>query len=343
MKQKIVHKLTVIVLAAALAVSAAGCKSSNANASDAAQTAESEQEFETLNIYTPTVYSDGSAGLTDGFLIAVQEGYLEKELNEIGYTSNITGLAGAAVAVNEVLAPGEADIAVSGDFPANTYISKNGDDVEILANISTRIQLGILVNENITDPEDLKGKKIGTAIGTVAEKYLLNYLEENGLTEDDVEIVNGTTELASLFAGGDIDGIASLEQNLLSAQKKIGGEFLNINENEENLAVSTVLLGKTELLEKHPEIAEAFQNALNDAIAFAQKSPEAAYEDMAANSKGDYPAEDYAAIYSFDESFAYWKPELTEEVVDTLQSSADFQYDRGLLTDEVKVADHVWK
>ncbi len=268
---------------------------------------------------------------------------MEKELNEIGYTSNITGLAGAGVAVNEVLASGEADIAVSGDFPANTYISKNGDDVEILANISTRIQLGILVNENITDPEDLKGKKIGTAIGTVAEKYLLNYLEENGLTEDDVEIVNGTTELASLFAGGDIDGIASLEQNLLSAQKKIGGEFLNINENEENLAVSTVLLGKTELLEKHPEIAEAFQNALNDAIAFAQKSPEAAYEDMAANSKGDYPAEDYAAIYSFDESFAYWKPELTEEVVDTLQSSADFQYDRGLLTDEVKVADHVWK
>ncbi len=342
MKRKILNSITGIALAAALAVSVTGCGSSNAAASDAGGASENESALTELNIYTPTVYSDGSAGLTDALAVAVKEGYLEEELNEIGYTANITGLAGAGVAVNEALASGDADIAVSGDFPANTYISKNGDDAEIFANVSTRIQLGLLVNDSISSAEDLKGKKIGTAVGTVAEKYLLSYLEENGLTEDDVEIINGTTELASLFASGDIDGIASLEQNLLNAQRKVGGEFLNVNENDENLAIGTVLLGKTELLEEHPEIAEAFYEALNEAIDFAKASPEAAYKDMAEQSGGDYSAEDFAVIYSFDESFVYWQPELTENVTAALQASADFQEERGYISNTVTVADHVF-
>jgi NitT/TauT family transport system substrate-binding protein len=91
-----------------------------------------------------------------------------------------------------------------------------GSDVVAIATVYREYPVVLIVPEDsaITGPEDLRGKKIGLP-GPFGENWfgLLVLLQDAGLTQDDVEVMNiGYTQQAALM-GGDVDAVIGFKNN----------------------------------------------------------------------------------------------------------------------------------
>jgi NitT/TauT family transport system substrate-binding protein len=77
---------------------------------------------------------------------------------------------------------------------------------------------GIIVTSNIKKAQDLKGKKIAVQRNFVGESFLIYYLQQNGMTVSDVEMVDMESGAAgSAFAAGSIDAAVTFEPWLSKA------------------------------------------------------------------------------------------------------------------------------
>lgn len=296
-------------------------------------------ELKVVRIATPGVDESGAATMQEGALIAQKQGFMEEALNEIGYTAEYYGFATMGVGVNEALAAEEVDVALYGDFPAITYLAA-GNEATIFGVNSSRIQLGVYATDEIQSVADLAGKKIGVTLGTNGFKYLVNLLEENGLSVDDVEIVNASSELASLFATGDIDAIAQSTLLFYSLAGQGAGHVLTVNEDSEELSSYYVALGRKPYLDENPDVAAAILKGLKKAEDYAKENATAVYDTMA-EASGYFTADIYAEYYGFDTSFSYWSPYLTDTHIAKIQETADFMYQNQYIPSEVTVADHL--
>jgi NitT/TauT family transport system substrate-binding protein len=72
--------------------------------------------------------------------------------------------------------------------------------------------------------KDLKGKKIGIEVGFVEHLLLLKGLEQNGMTEKDVMLVNTkTNNTPQVLASGQVDAIGAWQPNSGMAMKSLPG------------------------------------------------------------------------------------------------------------------------
>ncbi|MEM7258638.1 MAG: ABC transporter substrate-binding protein [Pseudomonadota bacterium] len=110
----------------------------------------------------------------------------------------------------------------------------NGDTLVTGATgaIGTMIIIGDYSNGNdmlvggpgIETVADLKGKKVGVEVGFVGHLLLLNALEDAGLTEDDIELVNvPTNETPQVLASGDVSAIVAWQPNSGQALSLVAG------------------------------------------------------------------------------------------------------------------------
>jgi NitT/TauT family transport system substrate-binding protein len=82
----------------------------------------------------------------------------------------------------------------------------------------------VVAKPGIDSVEDLRGKKIGVEIGFVGHLLLLNALEEHGMTEADVDLVNvPTNETPQVLASGDVDAIVAWQPNSGMALELVPG------------------------------------------------------------------------------------------------------------------------
>jgi NitT/TauT family transport system substrate-binding protein len=134
--------------------------------------------------------------------IAAQKGFFEKqgvevELEWFEYMPSLNAFSagqvdGVSIAISDSLvltATGTRNILIMlHDF-------SNGNDQ-------------VIAKPGITSFKDLKGKKIGVSLETISHAFLLKALELNGMTEDDVELVNMANEQAALvFAADEISAV----------------------------------------------------------------------------------------------------------------------------------------
>ena len=72
----------------------------------------------------------------------------------------------------------------------------------------------VIAKPGIGSVKELKGKKIGVEIGFVSHLLLLEALEQNGMSEADVELVNvPTNETPQVLASGQVDAIVAWQPN----------------------------------------------------------------------------------------------------------------------------------
>lgn len=82
----------------------------------------------------------------------------------------------------------------------------------------------IVARPGITSLKDLKGKKIGIEIGLVEHLLLLDGLKKQGMTQDDVTLVNSkTNETPQVLASGQVDAIGAWQPNSGLAMKALPG------------------------------------------------------------------------------------------------------------------------
>ena len=185
-----------------------GCGNTQTNTSNTTSDTDGSQQSneKVIRIGSPT--TDGTQ-LVENAGLAYKLGYLDEELEKVGYKAEYVGFAQGGTAINEAFASGQLDVAFVGDVP-EIIAKSNGLEVELFANLNSEAEMGIVAGKNsgIKKPTDLKGKKVVAAYGTVTHVYLNNLLQANGLSLDDVEVINDIANGGTLVASGNADAVS---------------------------------------------------------------------------------------------------------------------------------------
>lgn len=344
--------MTAVMLAAAMTLSLAGCGSSDA-ASDAEVTesaaadeaasdkttsdeASADDAVDTSELKPLRV---GVGGSNDTYTmytgnVAYTQGYLEEELNAVGYTLELSNFAGAGPEINEALAAGQLDAAVYGDFPAFTSKS-NGIDTTVVASVNGQQQYAVITsNDEIKEAKDLEGKKVIIAQGTVTQFFWDHYATARGLDESKIEIINATSDAQSLLATKDADAYIMMPSSLYYMESLGLGTVIDTGADIPEGSTTYLFVVTSNLLKESPEVGVAINKALIRA-----------YDDIAADQQILYDATATLTItadftqkdYEFDTVLDALSPEIPEDRLSHYDELNDWLVSHSIISQPVDV------
>lgn len=205
------------------------------------------------------------------FWIAQDQQFFTQNGLDISLRRYDTGAASLSGVLNS-----EADITVGmSEFPVvRMAFQKEKMAIVGNANKGEFIYLIGRKERGIEIPSDLKGKKIGTARGTIAEFYLGRFLELNGMKMQAITLVDLKTpaEWVNAVTEGDIDVVVTAQPDANTVKERLGpngffwpaqsGQFLH------GLMIST-----DEWVTKHPELVVRFLKSIAQAEDYAFRNP----------------------------------------------------------------------
>ncbi|MBT0769977.1 NrtA/SsuA/CpmA family ABC transporter substrate-binding protein [Kineosporia sp. J2-2] len=251
-------RIPAVAVASLLALSACGGSSSGSSSADG------DVEFRVA--YLPTA----------NYLTTVKDsGYLEEEGKAVGATVKWVGPLDPVTAYDTVTA-GEADASSTG---TGYFVNLAGNSDTWMAfaleKYSGKSQ-GIVANRQsgVSSLKDLYGKKVGIDSPGGTGDYLLNLaFEEAGLDVSKVEKVTlDTSTFATAFASGQVDAIASYDQNLAAAEATEGSKVLITGADMNSYNWSIHIVSRT-WAEAHPEQLKAMYDGLVKEAARAKADP----------------------------------------------------------------------
>lgn len=230
----------------------------------AASTVADAQDAHTVR-FGVDAYTTGSQ-----IFVAEDMGYFDEE----GIDAQITTFATGVEAIDALLV-GRADMAVGLDFPIVSRIQ--GGKLTVLAGIfhTTPGFHKLVVSNDIKEPSDLVGKTIGIATGTAEHLITIKYLEENGISPDDVEIVGFTSlmEIVASLRSGRIDA-SFVWADGTERSIQGGNHYVLIDDSAAKLRGSAYIAAATPFVEENPEAAVAVLRALDRASRFISENPD---------------------------------------------------------------------
>jgi len=148
---------------------------------------------------------------------------------------------------------------------------------------------GILVRSNIKTPKDLKGKKILTSGNTPYNFFLLWLLSQSGMSPSDVSMVyiGDGPEAAKAFAKDkSIDAWVSWEPFLSTLTDPESSDYqkdtrLLISSKDANQLIADIYFTRLDLAREHPEMLQAFVEAMIQGEELFSQNPEPTYALMA--------------------------------------------------------------
>ncbi|MFC7060311.1 ABC transporter substrate-binding protein [Halobacillus seohaensis] len=184
---------------------------------------------------------------------------------------------GGGDAIKNILT-GKADVAFT-DPGSLFFALDKGEDLRVIYNIYPQNVFNVvaLKESGITKPADLKGKKIGVySLSSGTRQNLLILLNQVGLTEDDVDIVEtGLLNFAPLMQGK-VDATAATDTGLFIGKQKSLGE-VNVMEVKDHLNFPSDLFVVTEdVFQQKKGQLQKFLTGYRNSAAWMMKSPEEA-------------------------------------------------------------------
>lgn len=141
--------------------------------------------------------------------------------------------------------------------------------------LSYKATMKLLVDPSIKSAEDLKGKTFGLPAGSSPHVMLLEYLDENGLSRDDINLVEmGSPEGVGAFKSGAIDGTVATDP-FMTEIEAAGASVL-----DEGYVVAAHIMS-TQAIEDNPDGAQAYICGLADVQEAAVKDPQTAWASIA--------------------------------------------------------------
>lgn len=132
---------------------------------------------------------------------------------------------------------------------------------------------GIIAAGDIQTVEDLRGRSVGAEEGSSTYFFLLNILDDHGLSPQDIDIRSMRAgDAGAAFAAGRLDAAATWDPWLSRAQER-GGHILASSADIPGLIVDTVAF-RNDIIEQRPQDIANFINAYFDAYDLWQASPE---------------------------------------------------------------------
>ena len=254
MKKKTLAKIGVFAAAAALAVVSAACGSND----DSAQSGDASG--------LPSKIVIGYQNIPNGDLIVKHDGLLEAAFGDAVTVE--WKLFDSGGSVNEAILAGAIDIGLVGSSPASRGIS-SGIEYQIpwIFDVIGKAE-ALAVKGGINSIADLKGKTIATPFASTSHYSLLAALEEAGLSESDVKVIDSEPDaILAAWQQGDIDG-AYVWNPVLAKLTADGGKVLVTSEDLSKKGKTTYDLAvvTTSFATKYPAAVQTWLNQQNKAI-----------------------------------------------------------------------------
>ena len=171
---------------------------------------------------------------------------------------------------------GEADITVGvTEFPT---VRRAFEKSEIsIIGAAAKVEQQNLIgrrDRGIEQVSDLKGKRIGTTFGTIAEFYLGRFLELNGINIQDITVIDLKTpaEWENAVADGVVDAVVTAQPYADLASKRLGSNAIVWSAQNGQYLFGLIVSSK-EWVTKHPDVASRFLKALALADEYAVRNP----------------------------------------------------------------------
>jgi ABC-type nitrate/sulfonate/bicarbonate transport system substrate-binding protein len=177
-------------------------------------------------------------------------------------------------ALDDLLA-GNADFATVAETPVMFAIMK-GKKISVIATIlhsSAGISIIARKDRGILTPGDLRGKRIGVTFGTISDYFLYAILGVNGISGNDVEVVDIKAEdMPDALGRGDIDAVSTFSPYTVLTRKKLGTGAVSFQDKDIYRWTFNVVATQ-EFISRNPGKVEKLLRALVGAEEFVKKNP----------------------------------------------------------------------
>lgn len=171
-----------------------------------------------------------------------------------------------------------------------------------------------LANSSITTLADVKGKRVGVKLGEFGELFVLNLLEQNGLTTDDVTLVNMEGEaVPQSLKNGEIQ--AGHTWSPYSSQAIQAGAKVLFTSKQTPGLIPSVVLFRNNVIRDRPKQIEAFIRAWFQAQDYWKTNPEEskALIVQTLNIKAEEVSLEGIELYSLQDNLKAFTPGTTTE------------------------------
>ncbi|HWQ78450.1 MAG TPA: NrtA/SsuA/CpmA family ABC transporter substrate-binding protein, partial [Anaerovoracaceae bacterium] len=320
-------RLLAVLLAAILILSAAGC--AGAPGTDSGSTGDEGAQESTPS--EPVTIRVGDLASYEIVKDADEKGFFKEEFEKDNVTIEIKSFQSGPPEV-EALAAKDLDFALMGDMPSVTGVAA-GTGIQIISGLLDGTHgNGLIAREDagINTIPDLKGKKVGVPVGTTAHQLLIKMLEKNGLTSDDIELVNlGAGDIVTSLQSDNIQAAVTFDPGLSKAVA--GGGIKKISDAEGYKLIINVIVGRTEFTEKYPDLTVRFLKVLQKTVEWRNANFEESLE-ITANRIGVNKEDIRAALTSMPPVLA-----LDDEKKQAILETAKYLKDNNLITKELTV------
>ena len=253
--------------------------------------------------------------------IAADLGFFE----QAGLDVTLNDYAFGRLAAEAMLA-GEADMATAAEFVV-VRESFERDNLSVIGSMSESRSFSIVARRDrgIASPTDLRGKRVAVAIGTQAEFFLNRFLEFNGLSTRELDVIDlAPTEMVEALVDGGIDAIGILDPHAYEAEMRLGDQaavFDGLFDDVHHF----LLVSTDEWVAANPETTDRFLRGLALAETFNERHPDQAQAVFEARFQRDQA---YLACTWQARTFTITMP---QNLVRILEHQADWLIDRQLV------------
>jgi len=216
---------------------------------------------------------DFSDTFSSPILIAENQGFFREQglvVKIIEYSSGRTALA-------DMIAKKKLDVVTCAQTPV-MYNSFSCNNYAVIAGFAQSYEAGSLLlaskDKGINTVSDLKGRRIGTPMGSTGHFFLNLFLMFNGLNIHDVEIIDiDAPNLPSTIAKGQVDAIAAWQPGIYNAQKLLGENAVILFSNN-IYRVDFYLVPNNDFLKQNTETLKRLLKAIDKAEDYIMENRE---------------------------------------------------------------------
>lgn len=196
---------------------------------------------------------------------------------------------------------------------------------------------GIIASEEVKSVADLKGKVVALDKSSTAYFFFLTVLEANGVSEDDLEIVEmGSYDAGSAFISGSVDAAVTWEPWLSNASEREGGHVIATSKDYPKTIVD-IMTVRSDFAEENPNVVKAFREAWYKAIDFCNENPDEADKIMAEGIGLDLQdvIDEKAGVTLMgrEENKEFFDKSTEGNIYEVTQRAADFWKEKGIFDD----------
>lgn len=205
--------------------------------------------------------------------VAEDQGYFTKNGLNVTFQDYPTAEAGFID-----LAEGNVDVAQSSEYSIVRGVLDNRD-IQVISTIDKTFAMNLIGRKDhgIENVSDLVGKSIGLGKGTIREFYLGRFLELNGISIQEVTIINlPLQESANAIGNGSVDAVVvpdAVWYNQVMAELGNNGVVFPIQEGQ---PVFTELVCTSEYIANHPQTITKLLTALYETENYIFNNPDEA-------------------------------------------------------------------